>query len=287
MKTLIQLIDKTGDTKVCAALPMIAQALAFQANGEFADAWLPGVENDGIAIEVATSPDKDAWPCFVVETLDDPQALAYHTTESGYPVLYVGWGVIRDNGGTLTEGSNSLSAAMSHEVLESLADAFCDFYASQTSALAALVQANGGSGDAFVALEVCDPVQGSSYGFVLVDGTVSVSNFVTPEWFRDGASIVGFDHMGTLDQPGEVGQGGYVALSDGSQFFDEKVPAWKKDVLTKFSRRDRHLVDYASMPQGAHEEPKPYEPTRCQVPGCPGFAIQHTVLCAEHRGAGP
>ena len=71
------------------------------------------------------------------------------------------------NGGQVLTGDWSVSSTLSHEVLEMFIDPNCNLWA------------NDGQGSVY-SFEVCDPVEAPTYP---VNG-VSVSNFVTPAWFR-------------------------------------------------------------------------------------------------------
>ncbi|MHB2027561.1 MAG: hypothetical protein ACYCPT_01935 [Acidimicrobiales bacterium] len=244
----VQLLDQTGDAALCAALPAIAQAIEGQLNGEFSDVWNARPARCEVAASEDTT-DPDVWPCFIIPSLSDPQALAYHTTRNGNPVMYVGRDVIVASGGTYTRGSVSISTAIDHEVLETFGDEFCDYSAALPTALVAFVQKQTGAAPTVnvgVDLEICDPVQSECYDSPITtsDGvSVSLSNFVTPEWFRDGSSSEKFDHLGTRRGPGDVAAGGYVGLSDGSQAMGDLVPDWKKAIvarrLTRRARRAR------------------------------------------------
>lgn len=107
--------------------------------------------------------------------------------------------ILVHKGGVLS-GDLSVSAVVSHEVIESLIDPSCQLWS------------ESGEG-VLIACEACDPVHGQSYG-VQVDGrTVSVADFVLPAWFdsdgpRDG---VRYDWLGTLARPFQLGPTGYVA----------------------------------------------------------------------------
>jgi hypothetical protein len=233
----IQLFDQTGDAALCAALPSVAAALQRQCNEHFAGPW----NKSQVAIEVPTmtgsaaftevprealaSTTPDAWPCFIVPELDDPQALAYHTTAQGKPVLYVGRNVVMQNGGTISSSPVSISSAASHEILETLGDPFADFWSNQP---------NLPDSPLMVALEACDPVEGDSYD---IDG-IAVSNFVMPEWFRAG-SASSYDYLAKLTNPGTLSPGGYVVFSDGTQKFGSGIAAWRANHVRSHSRRLR------------------------------------------------
>ena len=221
--TVIRLIDKTGDAAICAALAPMASCIGIQCRGEVKRVW----NLDDTAILTGEGFQDGEWPAFIVQTLDDPQALAYHDEENGYPALYVGRDVILNNGGTIMRGSNSISAAFSHEVLEALEDEFCDFYADWRD------------GTNLVALEICDPVEDGSYEISDGASIVTVSNFVHPEWFRLGASRRKYDHLGMLTAPLTLSPGGYVALRSGEQIFGKQMPEWRREAKRASSRRKR------------------------------------------------
>lgn len=226
----IHLQDKTGEPSICDALAALASLATVQAAGEFRRAWLTD--------DVCVSSTAGTWPAFIVRTLDDPAALAYHN-DATEPAIYVGADVILgSDGGSIFHGSNSLLAALSHEVLEVLEDAYCQFYSPWTDAR-------------MVALEVCDPVQADSYE--VTDGTNrgSVSNFVLPPWF--GSPGTKYDYLGTLSAPRTLAPGGYVVFSDGSQLFGDDVSHAARARKKKTSRRLRsmgHMMTLADSVRG-------------------------------------
>lgn len=132
----------------------------------------------------------------IVDTCDDPDALAYHTeSTTGIISGVVGVQTILDDSGTLMSGSVSVSGALSHEILETVKDPFCDAWCS------------GPMGKDLWAFEVCDPVQDTYYE---IDG-IAVSGFVLPRWFDDdsppGAKV---DWMEVLRKPFALSAGGYA-----------------------------------------------------------------------------
>lgn len=224
MSVIIRLTDETGDPDVCAALPAMASCVALQMSQEFATAWNLGPTK----IIAFGDLQPGEWPAKVVRTLPDPDALALHSDDQdGYPTLFVGRDIILDNGGTIVRGSNSISAGLSHEVGEALVDAFCDWWSEWRD------------GANLVALEPFDPVEDGYYDVSDGKSIVSVSNFVTPEWFRPGTSRQKFDHLGVLKAPLTLSPGGYVALRSGEQIFGEKMPGWKRDTKRLQARRRR------------------------------------------------
>jgi hypothetical protein len=99
-------------------------------------------------------------------------------------------------------------ATLSHEVLEMIADPGVNLYA------IGHVLRGGKRRDAFVAFEVCDPVQQRLY----LIGDVKVSDFVTPEWYEPERLRVStkFSFLASVEEPFELAEGGYVdAFVDG------------------------------------------------------------------------
>ncbi|HUO66185.1 MAG TPA: hypothetical protein VMV37_01535 [Gammaproteobacteria bacterium] len=203
----------------------------------------------------------DAWPFHVQDTLDVQGALAYHTELGGRPLLIAGWGAVRDSGGTLTSGANSLSCSCSHEFVEAWRNPSVNGWLDAPPGSAATIAAAGSltlavpwgaaklkamldADGCEVADEIADPVQGDSYPSSL---NVALSNFVGPQWSRiDGSGP--FDFMGRLTMPFSMTPGGYMALRVGGpggaegQVFGELVPDWKKSMVRAAGRRARALA---------------------------------------------
>jgi len=162
----------------------------------------------------AQPPSKQARIITVQDTLDDPDALGYHTQDGSEHI----WGVVgtkaaMSQGALALTEDYSISSILSHEVAELFIDPFCGGWFD--------------SGEGFlVAYEVGDPVQSDYY---LID-KVAVSNFVTAAWFNPmAATSDSFDHMGHLHAPFSMSKGGYwVQLAEGkaTQKFGEDMPEW-------------------------------------------------------------
>lgn len=176
-------------------------------------------------------PPKSARLITVMDTLDDAQALGYHTEDGAEHI----WGVVgtkaaMDQGAKALTGPYSISSILSHEVIELFGDPRINLWA------------DNGRGTQ-VAVELCDPVENDSY---LVDG-VAVSNFVYPAWF-DHLAAKGdrFDYMGRLTRPFTMARGGYwVEMKAGktSQKFGEDVPEWRRAAKQAgFSRSHRRVL---------------------------------------------
>lgn len=143
-------------------------------------------------------------PLLIVDNPDVANALGYHdVAPNGVPYGRVFVDPVLDNGGSALgatgDPSLSVSAVLSHEVLEWWADPACNTWSDR--------------GRSSIAYELCDPVQGDSY---LING-VSVSNAVLPAWFNPLDKTGPYDLMGKLHKPFTMTPGGYwIEMSDGA-----------------------------------------------------------------------
>ena len=175
---------------------------------------------------------------------DQAGDLGWHTEGPGgvkYGRVFVG-PVLQAGGNALTDALSVCSVA-SHEALEIVFDPACNRWAYDGS-------------NTLYAWESCDPVEGDSYPLVIpsqatVGGSttgqirVTVSNFVTPDWFDSQAPAgTRFDYLGLCTAPFEVRSTGYaVTMTAGtvSQVFGEEYPEWRKETkkseLSRTSRR--------------------------------------------------
>lgn len=176
----------------------------------------------------APPPSKQARVITVMDTLDDAEALGYHTEDAGDHI----WGVVgtkaaMDQGAKALTGQYSISSVLSHEVIELFGDARINLWA------------DNGRGTQ-IAYELCDPCENDFY---LIDG-VAVSNFVGPAWFDHFAAKGDtFDYMGHLKAPFTMSKGGYWVQSKAgkaSQKFGEDMPDWRRKAKqAQFSRAHR------------------------------------------------
>lgn len=177
----------------------LAQAVTRQVKEDFAPAW--GLQPIPV-IAVADGqpvPSRAALVCLVDRIRDVAGAVGRHTmSDAGTATGLVAVESIQRLGGALTSGHDSVSSALSHEVLELIVNPAVNFWADECQ-------------ERQVALEVCDPVAGDSYEIELSPGErISVSNFVLPSWFNPCAAGHKFDHLGLLSRPFEHRTTGYV-----------------------------------------------------------------------------
>lgn len=188
-----------------------------------------------VPVVFSATPPTGARVITVMDTLDDPQALGYHTEQAGDLV----WGVVGTKaamaqGAKALVGPYAISSILSHEVIEMFVDPWCGGWFDNGHGL-------------LIALEIGDPVENDFYMIDVGAGSmVAVSNFVTAEWFNSQAAKGDrFDYMGRLTKPFTMTRGGYWVQSKAgraSQKFGEGMPDWRRTAKqAEFSRGHRRM----------------------------------------------
>jgi hypothetical protein len=212
-------------------IDLATQAVNHQVRDHFAPLW--GIKAPAVVFTTTTpAPAKGNAVITVYDTPDVDGALGYHTEDSGVIYGKVFAGVILDNGGTALTGSVSVSACLSHEVLETLGDPRVQLWASNDRG-------------AQIAYEVCDPVQGDSYDIVVHGTSVAVSDFVTPAWFDAQETGEQLNYLSTVTKPFTLRKNGYVVrMTEGrvSNVFGEALPDWQKALKRKHGRISRRAA---------------------------------------------
>jgi hypothetical protein len=218
-----------------ADVSLMVRAVAHQVRYDVAPAW--GSKTAAVVfVPVGSAVPAGSYVITVYDDADQADALGYHTEDENgtiYGKVFVS--PVLDNGGTVSVGELSVSAVLSHEVLETFADPHVQLWSSDGT-------------DGLYAYEICDAVEDGAYAVHIAGKRVSVSNFVLPAWF-DSQTPAGerVDFLGQLSRPFEISQGGYaVKITLGKdtkvdQVFGERFPEWKKaskrHPLARFSRR--------------------------------------------------
>jgi hypothetical protein len=210
-----------------AKLAPICQALQIQVSRDFA----PSYHID--AQLTLTNTDSGATPIYIVDDVPDAPAgaLAWHSMDDrGRPYSIIPMKTVLDAG-------EDPAPTISHELLEMLADPYCNGvrltnyppYSRQR---------------AYVAFENCDPVENNSYK---ING-VSVSNFVFPNWWIVG-SRGPWDFLKMLSGPLQMTRGGYLQYSIRGRWYsvmDRHVKS-RKQIPHHFSRLARRARHHASL----------------------------------------
>ena len=141
---------------------------------------------------------EDGFPMNIFDDADHAGVMGYHSQDPTGKV----WGrvfvnPILNGGGTIMNGTKSVSVVLSHEILETFYNPYINLWAYK------------GDGT-FVAVELCDPVENSSYEIDINGKKVSMSNFVLDCWFdKEMATSDRFDYLSILKSPLTLASGGY------------------------------------------------------------------------------
>jgi hypothetical protein len=238
-RPVIAIINASSVLKDSDIAPIV-QALQIQVTNHFApvygqDATLVQVKKDQI-------PPAGSWWLVFLDSSDVAGILGYHdVTSEGLPLGKVFAGLDLHYG-------NLPSVTASHELLEMLADPYCNKSARRETR--------------FYAYEVGDPVQSDDLGYY-IGAQIKVSDFVYPAWFsRTGKGKM--DYCGHLIRPFQLGSGGYISVLDPSsgggwqqEFGDEDDGADGPKARAKVgSRRERRRTPLEHWLQSeAHVQP--------------------------------
>lgn len=173
-----------------AAVAAFVPAIQRQVSRDFAPIW--GIDAI-VAFTAKASVQPFHWVLGIYDNADQANALGDHSvTAAGKPVMKV---FVVDS----QSANVPLSSVASHEMLETLANAFIQ---------SVCLQDNGDGTGTIFAQEVCDPVENDLYRIF----SAPVSDFITPWWFGEplppGAK---YDFLGKLSAPFTLSAGGYLS----------------------------------------------------------------------------
>lgn len=174
MKMVSIAVTNRSSAASTAEVSAAVAAIQIQISRDFLPRWGSLIGIDQVSLEVADAAPAGAWSVAIEDHADIGGDLGYHL-DDGIPAARV---FAAD---ALRYGV-SLSATLSHELLEMLADPLT------TRTLA--------RGAARFALEVCDPVEDDALGYRIAG--VLVSDFILPGYFGLGADGSAFDCTGAL-----------------------------------------------------------------------------------------
>jgi hypothetical protein len=174
------LVDDTGGATTAdgsVLTPVVLDSIAAAAQQQLNRDYSPHCGGGNFSVRRATADALLPGECVfaILPALpDSPGAIAYHAADgSGLPVAFDAI-TLSD---TLTGAGNSLSVAISHELLEAAGDPGANLWA------------DDGSGNEF-AFERCDAVESQTYAI----GSVYVSNFLLDSFFVPGGEKP-YDYM--------------------------------------------------------------------------------------------
>jgi hypothetical protein len=175
---------------------------------------------------------RGGWVIVLMDTLDEVDALGWHTDDGQGIHGVVGTKATLDAGYKVLTGTYAVATTLSHEVVELFLDVHCN------------VWCDTGRGQAIIQ-EACDPVEADHYKVQGVD----VSDFVLPDYFDPTPTSKQFDYLGKLTKPFSLAKGGYYvyeAEGRSGQKFDEHVPQWRRELKSHpVARAGRALAQRA------------------------------------------
>lgn len=177
----------------------MVEACKIQLEQHVAPLW-----NKGPWTIVEDQPDSVGFPIVILDDPDHAGVLGYHTKSPGGKVwARVFVRPVKNRGGSMLSGSLSVSAVLSHEVIEAYCNPDINIWARNKDGL-------------LIAYEACDPVENDFYDITTSSGSkVSVSNFVLPSWFdMYPAPGTKFDYMNKVNSSFKMSKRGYVITLD-------------------------------------------------------------------------
>jgi len=187
-----------------------------------------------------------SWTIYIID--NDAQvagALGFHQEEtSGKIDGYIMAEPILTNGGAAlafdasNPGQYTVSATLSHEVLEAIGDRFTNCYFD--------------NGEVSWCAELCDPVEQIGYGIMVGTTNVAVSDFVFPSFFNPDAALAingPYNYLKSLTEPFSILPGGYAIVRTGGpgteqQIFGATMPDWRKAMKKAAFSRAARRVNY-------------------------------------------
>jgi len=197
----------------------IAEALRTQLERDFAPIW--GIEPPEVTVGGSSGE-----PIYVFDSSADGDYGVTTADRRGRLYAHVYAKPSFDHGSDWLTGTDSISASISHEALEMLADPSVNTFHFNAARL-------------MWGHDVCDPVQEVTYGIRTNEGLVTVSDFVTPAYFNPYGAPGPYDHCKQVTEPFEILPGGYATVERaGGQHTKERhridvtfnhVPKWRRE----------------------------------------------------------
>jgi hypothetical protein len=204
------------DTQVEAVLPALQRQVSidFRAYWDLDCALYPLARNQPLT--------RGWWQIVITDNPDQAGALGYHEmTSQGAPLGKVFARLDLESGASWT-------VALSHELLEMLADPWINWCAV-------------GSDSKVYALEVCDAVEADDLGYE-IDG-VLLSDFVTPAWFEP-TSADRFDFKQRISKELQLARGGYISVLNPNSGWTQVAARGEGDPpISNGSRRARRKLE--------------------------------------------
>ena len=201
----LALTSLSTDPDVKPVLDDIAEAIEVQLFQHYGPFWQANGMQVRTVLDPTTLP-PDASAIVVFDNPDQAGTLGWHSVSpDGLAYGRAFWQIIKESGGSLYGGANSLSVTLSHECLEAIGNPYVNFWADVDD-------------DTQEAMELCDRVEADAYIIKVGEDKpkdIYVSNFLGPRAFRSGPGP--YDWMRLLKSPWELRPGGYAIRRQGKK----------------------------------------------------------------------
>jgi hypothetical protein len=221
----IALADETANYSL-GELSQIAAAL----NQQIADLRKEWEHIPPATVEIPYQINPHQWSIKILNRLNEPGALGYHTDDNATPVAYV-----------MFTSKDETPQTISHETAEMLADPLGSLkHGGQLPSGMDLDYRKFGLPSphhhVYYLREICDPPEATSYQ---VAG-INMSDFVLPSWYRTNPKLnAAYSFAGTCVSPREVAEGGYVSFcNDAGEWYQIFVQGGRPEIsdLGKFDK---------------------------------------------------
>lgn len=229
----------------------VRHGLQEQVSGNFAPHWKIDAE-----VKFAEKPHRDSWWLVILNTTDQRDWLGYHLTDSGLPLAKVFAKSVKD-------ADSAWTVSVSHELLEMLADPYCNRMVCDPSFDPQHLPRPGDKQAVFYALEVCDPCSADENGYKIASDSYTVSDFVLPSWFESETDRQQFvDYNRKIQGPFNLATGGYCGVysmdrhaefsEDGWQLKQRRISAYRQQLMAygRTTQRTMSRSKWKGVPRG-------------------------------------
>jgi hypothetical protein len=201
LSVTVALVDETHRRIPAAELSQVAAALNAQWHNDFLPLY-PQVRGSVVVYPLGAVPPR-TWQLRLLDDLDDPGALGYHTDDGNQPFAVID-----------ATDAGDWHVTASHELLEMLADPWGNSMHGArlplgTEAAYKRFGLPHASSHVHYLLEVCDPCEAFTYE----QAGVQLSDFLLLPWYRTNPGAAhAYSFTGALMDQREVADGGYVSF---------------------------------------------------------------------------
>ena len=195
MPSHIALVSESANIPL-SQVAIASAAIQKQVTRDLSPIW--GVDATVDPFETIEAAPPDAWLIIIRDNIDHTGQPGYHVTNQNQPFALV-----------LADANWSLTS--SHEALEMIIDPFGSTIKTGPAPSQAPPPLDG-LGFVPYLVEVCDPCEGPTFAYTV--DNVTVSDFVTPDYYTAASTAGHFSFRGNVTSPHQVLEGGYVSFQN-------------------------------------------------------------------------